>query len=174
VITKRAAQLQPLTERPAWKALAEHHRAVRNLHLRQLFAGDPLRGERLSVEAAGLYLDYSKNRVTDETIALLWQLAGECRLAERIDAMFSGATINVTERRAALHVALRAPENEHILADGVDVVSGVHAVLGRMAAFCENVRSGRWRADRPIRNVVNIGIGGSDLGPAMAYEALRH
>jgi glucose-6-phosphate isomerase len=165
-----------LTERPAWKALAEHYRKVRHLHLRQLFAGDPLRGERLKVEAAGLYLDYSKNRVTDETIALLVQLAGECGLAQRIDAMFSGAPINVTERRAALHVALRAPENEHILVGGVDVVPDVHAVLGRMAAFCENVRSGRWRGhtDRPIRNVVNIGIGGSDLGPAMAYEALRH
>lgn len=174
--TKRDPQLQPLTERPAWKALAAHHRKVRPLHLRQLFAGDPLRGERLSVEAAGLYLDYSKNRVTDETIALLVRLAGECGLAERIDAMFSGATINVTERRAALHVALRAPEHEQILLDGVDVVSGVHAVLGRMAAFCEDVRSGHWRGhtDRPIRNVVNIGIGGSDLGPAMAYEALRH
>ena len=174
--TKRAAVPQPLTERPAWKALAEHYRKVRHLHLRQLFAGDPLRGERLKVEAAGLYLDYSKNRVTDETIALLVQLAGECGLAQRIDAMFSGAPINVTERRAALHVALRAPENEHILVGGVDVVPDVHAVLGRMAAFCENVRSGRWRGhtDRPIRNVVNIGIGGSDLGPAMAYEALRH
>ncbi|WP_442809047.1 glucose-6-phosphate isomerase [Trinickia soli] len=174
--TKRDPQLQPLTERPAWKALAAHHRKVRPLHLRQLFAGDSLRGERLSVEAAGLYLDYSKNRVTDETIALLVRLAGECGLAERIDAMFSGATINVTERRAALHVALRAPEHEQILLDGVDVVSGVHAVLGRMAAFCEDVRSGHWRGhtDRPIRNVVNIGIGGSDLGPAMAYEALRH
>jgi len=176
VTTKRAAVPQPLTERPAWKALAEHYRKVRHLHLRQLFAGDPLRGERLKVEAAGLYLDYSKNRVTDETIALLVQLAGECGLAQRIDAMFSGAPINVTERRAALHVALRAPENEHILVGGVDVVPDVHAVLGRMAAFCENVRSGRWRGhtDRPIRNVVNIGIGGSDLGPAMAYEALRH
>ena len=174
--TKRAAVPQPLTERPAWKALAEHYRKVRHLHLRQLFAGDPLRGERLKVEAAGLYLDYSKNRVTDETIALLVQLAGECGLAQRIDAMFSGAPINVTERRAALHVALRAPENEHILVGAVDVVPDVHAVLGRMAAFCENVRSGRWRGhtDRPIRNVVNIGIGGSDLGPAMAYEALRH
>jgi glucose-6-phosphate isomerase len=176
VTTKRAAVPQPLTERPAWKALAEHYRKVRHLHLRQLFAGDPLRGERLKVEAAGLYLDYSKNRVTDETIALLVQLAGECGLAQRIDAMFSGAPINVTERRAALHVALRAPENEHILVGGVDVVPDVHAVLGRMAAFCDNVRSGRWRGhtDRPIRNVVNIGIGGSDLGPAMAYEALRH
>ncbi|WP_367949048.1 glucose-6-phosphate isomerase [Paraburkholderia sp. NMBU_R16] len=174
--TKRAAVPEPLTERPAWKALAEHYRKVRHLHLRQLFADDPLRGERLRVEAAGLYFDYSKNRVTDETIALLVQLASECSLAQRIDAMFSGAPINVTERRAALHVALRAPENEHILVDGVDVVPEVHAVLGRMAAFCESVRSGRWRGhtDRPIRNVVNIGIGGSDLGPAMAYEALRH
>ncbi len=170
------AQVQPLTERPAWKALAAHHQAVRDLHLRELFASDPLRGERLTAEAAGLYLDYSKNRVTDETIGLLLRLADECGLAERIDAMFSGARINVTEQRAVLHVALRAPANERILVDGVDVVPEVHAVLDRMAAFADEIRSGQWRGHtgRPIRNVVNIGIGGSDLGPVMAYEALRH
>jgi len=162
--------------RPAWKALAQHHQKIRNLHLRELFARDPQRGERLSAEAAGLYLDYSKNRVTDETIALLLRLAEECGLAARIDAMFTGQKINVTEQRAVLHVALRAPKNERILVDGVDVVPQVHVVLDRMAAFSEEVRNGRWRGhtDRPIRNVINIGIGGSDLGPVMAYEALRH
>ena len=162
--------------RPAWKALAQHHQKIRNLHLRELFANDPQRGERLTAEAAGLYLDYSKNRVTDETIALLLRLGEECGLAARIDAMFTGQKINVTEQRAVLHVALRAPENERILVDGVDVVPEVHAVLDRMAAFSEEVRKGRWRGhtDRPIRNVINIGIGGSDLGPVMAYEALRH
>jgi glucose-6-phosphate isomerase len=174
--TSRAARIQPLTERPAWKALAAHHQTVRNLHLRELFASDPMRGERLAAEAAGLYLDYSKNRVTDETIGLLLRLADECNLAERIDAMFSGARINVTEQRAVLHVALRAPANERILVDGVDVVPGVHGVLERMAAFADEIRSGHWlgHTDRRIRNVVNIGIGGSDLGPVMAYEALRH
>jgi glucose-6-phosphate isomerase len=162
--------------RPAWKALAQHHQKIRNLHLRELFANDPQRGERLTAEAAGLYLDYSKNRVTDETIELLLRLGEECGLAARIDAMFTGQKINVTEQRAVLHVALRAPENERILVDGVDVVPEVHAVLDRMAAFSEEVRKGRWRGhtDRPIRNVINIGIGGSDLGPVMAYEALRH
>ena len=130
----------------------------------------------MTAEAAGLYLDYSKNRVTDETIELLLRLADECSLAERIDAMFGGARINVTEQRAVLHVALRAPANERILVDGVDVVPGVHTVLDRMAAFADEIRGGRWlgHTDRPIRNVVNIGIGGSDLGPVMAYEALRH
>ena len=168
--------MQPLTERPAWKALAAHHQEVCNLHLRELFAKDIRRGDRLTAEAAGLYLDYSKNRVTDETIQLLLRLADECSLAERIDAMFSGAKINVTEQRAVLHVALRAPANERILVDDVDIVPAVHAVLERMAAFCEEVRSRRWRGhtDRPIRNIVNIGIGGSDLGPVMAYEALRY
>ena len=176
IMTKPIAQVQPLIERPAWKALAAHHQKVRHLHLRELFASDPLRGERLTAEAAGLYLDYSKNRVTDETIGLLLRLADECRLAERIEAMFSGARINVTEQRAVLHVALRAPANERILVDGVDVVPGVHAVLERMAAFADEIRGGDWlgHTDRPIRNVVNIGIGGSDLGPVMAYEALRH
>ncbi len=174
--TSGAAQIQPLIERPAWKALVAHHQAVRNLHLRELFASDPMRGERLAAEAAGLYLDYSKNRVTDETIGLLLRLADECNLATRIDAMFSGAKINVTEQRAVLHVALRAPEGERIRVDGVDVVPGVHRVLERMAVFADQIRSGQWlgHTGRPIRNVVNIGIGGSDLGPVMAYEALRH
>jgi glucose-6-phosphate isomerase len=174
--TNPTAQKQPLTTRPAWKALSEHHQKICNLHLRQLFADDPKRGERLTVEAAGLYLDYSKNRVTGETIGLLLRLAEECGLAERIEAMFGGQKINVTEQRAVLHVALRAPENERILVDGVDVVPEVHAVLDRMAVFSEEVRSGRWlgHTDRPIRNFINIGIGGSDLGPVMAYEALRH
>ena len=174
--TNSRAQAQPLTGHPAWRALSEHHKRIRNVHLRELFAGDPQRGERLTAEAAGLYLDYSKNRVTDETIALLLRLAKERGLAERIEAMFNGQKINVTEQRAVLHVALRAPENERILVDGVDVVPEVHAVLDRMAAFSEEVRGGRWRGhtDRPIRNVINIGIGGSDLGPVMAYEALRH
>ena len=174
--TNRAARIQPLTERPAWKALAAHHQTVRNLHLRELFANDMRRGERLTAEAAGLYLDYSKNRVTDETIGLLLRLADECSLAERIDAMFSGARINVTEQRAVLHVALRAPADERILVDGVDVVPAVHGVLERMAAFADEIRGGHWlgHTNRPIRNVVNIGIGGSDLGPVMAYEALRH
>jgi len=174
--TNPGTRPQALTSRPAWKALIDHHQRIRNVHLRELFAGDPQRGERLTAEAAGLYLDYSKNRVTIETIGLLWRLAEECGLAERIEAMFSGQKINVTEHRAVLHVALRSPENEHIFVDGVDVVPEVHAVLNRMAAFSEEVRSGRWHGhtDRPIRNVINIGIGGSDLGPVMAYEALRH
>jgi glucose-6-phosphate isomerase len=174
--TNSGTRPQALTSRPAWKALIEHHQRIRSVHLRELFATDPTRGERLTAEAAGLYLDYSKNRVTDETIGLLVRLAEECRLAERIEAMFSGQKINVTEHRAVLHVALRSPENEHIFVGGVDVVPEVHAVLNRMAAFSEEVRSGRWHGhtDRPIRNVINIGIGGSDLGPVMAYEALRH
>jgi len=170
------AQPPPLTALPAWKALAEHYQQMRQRHLRQLFADDPRRGERLTAEAAGLYLDYSKHRITDATLALLLRLAEECGLARRIDAMFSGEKINVTEQRAALNVALRAPKHEQMLVDGVDVVPEVHAVLDRMAAFCDEVRSGRWRGHtgRPIRNIINIGIGGSDLGPVMAYEALRH
>ena len=174
--TNATTQAQALTMRLAWKALIDHHQRIRNVHLRELFASDPQRGERLTAEAAGLYLDYSKNRVTDETIGLLLRLAEECGLAARIEAMFSGQKINVTEHRAVLHVALRSPENEHIFVDGVDVVPEVHAVLNRMAAFSEEVRSGRWHGhtDRPIRHVINIGIGGSDLGPVMAYEALRH
>ena len=174
--TSIAASATLLAERPAWRALGEHYQKVCKLHLRDLFAADAGRGERLSVEAVGLYLDYSKNRITDETITLLVSLARECGLAERIGAMFSGAKINVTEERAVLHVALRAPLGEHIVVDGADVVPQVHAVLERMAAFCDEVRSGRWlgHTGRKIRNVVNIGIGGSDLGPVMAYEALRH
>jgi glucose-6-phosphate isomerase len=166
----------PLAERPAWRALLEHYQKTRTLHLRDLFAADAGRGERLSVEAVGLYLDYSKNRVTDETMALLVRLANECGLAERITAMFSGAKINVTEERAVLHVALRMPAGARLVVDGADVVPEVQAVLARMAAFCDAVRSGAWRGHtgRAIRNVINIGIGGSDLGPVMAYEALRH
>ena len=164
-----------LVDRPAWKALAAHHRQVGDLHLRQFFADDPARGERLTAEGVGLYLDYSKNRVNDETIRLLLQLADECGLAERINAMFGGEKINASERRAVLHVALRAPKGERIEVDGVDVVPQVQAVLDHMANFCERVRSGRWlgHTGRAIRNVVNIGIGGSDLGPVMAYETLR-
>ncbi|MGA9750659.1 MAG: glucose-6-phosphate isomerase [Acidobacteriota bacterium] len=169
-------RIGPLTHRPAWKALAAHHQAVKELHLRKLFADDPKRGERMAVEAAGLYFDYSKNLVTDETLALLLQLAEESGLRSRLDAMFRGERINVTEKRAVLHVALRAPAGESIVVDGEDVVPGVHAVLDRMADFCTRVRSGEWKGHtgRPIRNVINIGIGGSDLGPVMAVEALRH
>jgi glucose-6-phosphate isomerase len=165
-----------LTGRPAWQALAAHYRTVRGLHLRQLFADDVRRGERYATEAAGLYLDYSKNRITDETIRLLMGLAAECGLGERIGAMFRGERINVTENRAVLHTALRAPADERIVVDGVDVVPGVHAVLERMARFSDQVRSGEWRGHtgKRIRSVVSIGIGGSDLGPVMAYEALRH
>src|SRR5208282_3949291 len=158
------------------KDLSSHNKEVRDLHLRQLFADDPKRGTRLTVEAVGLYLDYSKNRVTDETIRLLLQLAEESGLRARIDAMFRGEKINVTEQRAVLHVALRAPKGQSILVDGEDVVPQVRAVLDKMADFSARVRSGEWKGHtgRPIRNVVNIGIGGSDLGPVMAYEALRH
>jgi glucose-6-phosphate isomerase len=166
----------PLRERPAWAALERHQREVAGRHLRELFADDPERGERLSVEGAGLYLDYSKNRVTDETIELLARLAEESRLGERREAMFRGERINVTEDRPALHVALRMPRERSLIVDGTDVVKQVHDVLDRMAAFAGRIRSGQWRghSGRPIRNVVNIGIGGSDLGPVMAYEALRH
>ena len=165
-----------LAESPAWKALEDHCRTIRNLHLRQMFAGDPRRGERLAVEAAGIYLDYSKNRITDETLRLLVTLGEACGLRDRIDAMFRGDPINVTEKRAVLHTALRAPKSERILVDGFDVVPEVHAVLERMAAFSDEVRSGAWRGytGKRILNIVNIGIGGSDLGPVMAYEALRH
>jgi glucose-6-phosphate isomerase len=166
----------PLTERPAWKALEDHHREIGKLHLRQLFADDPQRGERLTVEAAGVFLDYSKNRVTGETLRLLAALAEECGLRRRIDAMFGGEKINATEGRAVLHVALRAPREAKILVDGEDVVPQVHAVLDKMAGFAERVRGGAWKGatGRRIRNVVNIGIGGSDLGPVMAYEAIKH
>ena len=166
----------PLPERPAWRALEAHHQKLAGLHLRQLFAEDPGRGERLALEAAGLHFDYSKNRVTDETLALLVRLAHESGLRERIDAMFRGERINVTENRPVLHVALRAPRGASLRVDGVDVVAEVHAVLDRMTAFADALRSGAWRGHtgRHIRNVVNLGIGGSDLGPAMAWEALRH
>ncbi|MDQ3876407.1 MAG: glucose-6-phosphate isomerase [Actinomycetota bacterium] len=164
-----------LRERTAWKRLEQHYAEIREVHLRELFAHDPERGERLTAEGAGLYLDYSKNRITDETIRLLAELAEACGLRERTQAMFSGQKLNLTEDRAVLHVALRAPKGETILVDGEDVVTEVHAVLDRMSAFADRVRSGAWRGatGRPIRNIVNIGIGGSDLGPVMAYEALR-
>ena len=165
-----------LLERPAWKALGAHFENLRPQHLRQLFANDPERGTRLTAEGAGIFLDYSKNRVTDETIQLLVQLAEECGLRSRIEAMFTGEKINVTEKRSVLHVALRAPKGASILVDGQNVVPGVHEVLEKMASFCERVRGGIWKGHtgKRIRNVVNIGIGGSDLGPVMAYEALRH
>jgi glucose-6-phosphate isomerase len=166
----------PLRERPAWKALERHYAEVREAHLRDLFAADPSRGERLAAEGAGIYLDYSKNRVTDETLRLLVQLAEECGLRERTEAMFRGDRINTTEDRSVLHVALRTPKGTPLVVDGRDVVADVHEVLDRMAAFAERVRSGEWtgHTGKPIRNVVNVGIGGSDLGPVMAYEALRH
>jgi len=166
----------PLRERAAWKALDRHHAEIAPRHLRDLFAEDPGRGERLSVEAVGLYLDYSKNRVTDETMRLLVQLAEESDLAGRRDMMFRGDRINVSENRSVLHVALRMPRDAILVVDGTDVVREVHEVLDRMRAFADRVRSGEWRGHtgRPIRNVINVGIGGSDLGPVMAYEALRH
>jgi len=165
-----------LTHRPEWRALEMHYQAIRDVHLRRLFADDPGRGERLTAEAAGLFFDYAKNRITDETLRLLIALAEACDLRARIDAMFRGERINATENRAVLHVALRAPRGAVILVDGANVVPEVHAVLDRMAAFAEQVRSGRWTGftGKPIRNIVNIGIGGSDLGPVMAYEALRY
>lgn len=165
-----------LTDRPAWKALRAHAEQVRGRHLRELFADDSSRGERLTARAEGLFLDYSKNRVTDETLKLLAQLAEESGLKARTEAMFTGEKINITENRAVLHVALRAPKSEKIFVDGEDVVPGVHEVLDKMAAFAEKVRSGEWKGftGKRIKNVVNIGIGGSDLGPVMAYEALKH
>ncbi len=164
-----------LRERAAWKALESHHGEIEGRHLRELFAEDPGRGERLTAEAAGLFLDYSKNRVTDETLTLLLALADESGVAERRDAMFAGEHINSTEDRAVLHVALRMPRERSLIVDGEDVVAQVHEVLDRMSGFCERIRSGEWKGHtgKPIRNVVNIGIGGSDLGPVMAYEALR-
>jgi glucose-6-phosphate isomerase len=166
----------PLTDRPAWKVLREHHATIRNVNLRQLFSDDRRRGERLTAEGAGLYLDYSKHRVADETVPLLLRLAEEVGLRERIDALFRGEKINITEDRAVLHVALRSPRGRAIVVDGEDVVPKVHAVLDRMADFATRVRDGAWtgHTGKRIRNVVNIGIGGSDLGPVMAYEALRH
>jgi glucose-6-phosphate isomerase len=165
-----------LTKRAAWQALEIHYPKVRELHLRNLFADDPKRGERMTAEGVGIYLDYSKHRITDETLKLLLRLAEESGLRARIDAMFQGETINVTEKRAVLHVALRSPKGQSIVVDGEDVVPQVHAVLDRMADFSTRVRSGEWKGHtgKPIRNVINIGIGGSDLGPVMAYEALRH
>ena len=165
-----------LTHRPAWKALEAHSVDIRTRHLRDLFAEDPDRGERLTLEGAGLYLDYSKNRITDQTIRLLLSLAEKCGLRQRIDAMFAGEKINVTERRAVLHVALRAPRDRVIVVDGENVVPEVHRVLEKMASFSNRVRSGEWKGHtgKRIRNVINIGIGGSDLGPVMAYEALKH
>ncbi len=173
--TSVKADVRSLTALPAWKALEAHHRQVGGLHLRQLFADDPSRGERMTAEAAGIYLDYSKNRVTDETLALLLRLADERGLRGRIDAMFRGEKINITEERAVLHVALRAPQGASIVLDGRNVVPDVHAVLDRMADFSNRVRDGAWKGHtgKRIRNVVNIGIGGSDLGPVMAYEALK-
>jgi glucose-6-phosphate isomerase len=165
-----------LRDLPAWKALEAHYSKAHEFHLRQLFADDPKRGERFALEAVGLYLDYSKNRVTDETLKLLLQLADECGLRSRIDAMFSGEKINITENRAVLHVALRAPKGTSIVVDGENVVPQVHAVLDKMSAFADRVRGGDWKGHtgKRIRNVINIGIGGSDLGPVMAYEALKH
>jgi glucose-6-phosphate isomerase len=174
--TPATTSTTPLRARPAWAALTKHYEAIHDRHLRELFATDPGRGERLTAEGAGLYLDYSKNRIVDETLELLLALAEQSDLAGRIEAMFAGERINVSENRSVLHVALRMPRNASLLVDGVDVVAEVHTVLDRMAAFAEQVRSGAWRGHtgKPIRNVVNIGIGGSDLGPVMAYEALRH
>src|ERR1700683_4671047 len=168
--------LEPLTERPAWRSLQTHYQNVRGLHLRNLFADDPNRGERMTAESAGIFLDYSKNRITDETIKLLIKLAEESGLRARIDAMFRGDKINVTEKRAVLHVALRAPQGASIVVDGENVVPQVHAVLGKMTDFSNRIRNGEWKGHtgKPIRNVINIGIGGSDLGPVMAYEALKH
>src|SRR5205085_10651372 len=165
-----------LTRLPAWKSLAQQSKELRNVHLRQLFADDPTRGETFTAEAAGLFFDYSKNRITKTTLTLLLQLAEECDLRGRIDAMFRGEKINTTEKRAVLHVALRAPKNATILVDGKDVVPAVHDVLDKMATFSNRIRSGEWVGDtgKRIRNIINIGIGGSDLGPVMAYEALRH
>ena len=170
------AEIKPLTKRKAWRALEAHHKKVRDLHLRDLFKEDPKRGERMTAEAVGIYLDYSKNRITEETLKLLLQLAEESGLGSRIDAMFSGEKINITEKRAVLHVALRAPRGASIIVDGENVVPQVHAVLDKMADFSNRIRSGAWKGHtgKSIRNIVNIGIGGSDLGPVMAYEALRH
>ncbi len=171
-----APDLTPLRERSAWKELSAHYEQLRDTHLRDLFATDPRRGERMTLDACGIYLDYSKNRVTYDTIRMLLQLAEESGLRGRIDAMFAGKKINVTEDRAVLHVALRAPRKAKLSVDGIDVASAVHEVLGRMGEFANRVRAGEWRGHtgKPIRNIVNIGIGGSDLGPVMAYEALRH
>jgi glucose-6-phosphate isomerase len=167
---------EPLTQRPAWKALQAHYKTIRELHLRELFAEDPQRGESMTAEAVGIHLDYSKNRITRDTLKLLLQLAEESGLRAQIEAMFSGAKINVTENRAVLHVALRAPKDASIMVDGENIVPQVHAVLDKMADFSRRVRSGQWKGHtgKRIRHIINIGIGGSDLGPVMAYEALKH
>ena len=169
-------RIAPLASRPAWKALQQHAENLRPQQLRDLFKSDPARGTRFTAQAAGLFLDYSKNRITDETLALLIQLAKESGLRAHCEAMFTGQKINTTENRAVLHVALRAPKSEKIFVDGEDVVPEVHKVLDKMAAFADKIRSGAWLGytDKPIKNIINIGIGGSDLGPVMAYEALRH
>ena len=167
---------QPLTRRAAWKALATHHKQIQKSHLRKLFADDAKRGQKFSAEAVGLFLDYSKNRITEKTLKLLLQLAEESGLRGKIDAMFGGEKINITENRAVLHVALRAPRGASILVDGKNVVPEVHAVLDKLAAFADRIRSGEWKGftGKPIKNIINVGIGGSDLGPVMAYEALKH
>ena len=167
---------ESLTKRKVWKSLQSHYKKVRGVHLRSLFADDPARGERMTAEAVGLFLDYSKNRITDRTLKLLIRLAEESGLRSRVEAMFSGEKINVTEKRAVLHIALRAPEGTSIFVDGENVVPQVHAVLKEMTSFANRVRSGEWKGHtgKPIRNIINIGIGGSDLGPVMAYEALKH
>ena len=170
------ATVKPLTQRKAWKALATHYKQAKKAHFRELFAKDAKRGGRMTAEAVGLFLDYSKNRVTDQTLKLLFNLAKESSLRSRIDAMFSGEKINITENRAVLHIALRAPKGASILVDGKNVVPDVHAVLDKMTGFAERIRSGAWKGHtgKRIKNVINIGIGGSDLGPVMAYEALKH
>ncbi len=175
-VDTRRQGTESLTKRKAWTALQSHYEKVRDIHLRDLFANDPKRGERMTAEAAGLFLDYSKNRITDETVKLLIDLAEESGLRARIDAMFRGEKINITEKRAVLHVALRAPKGVSIVVDGEDVVPEVHAVLDKMTDFSNRVRRGEWKGHtgKRIRNVINIGIGGSDLGPVMAYEALKH
>src|SRR5262249_48779433 len=168
--------IPPLTAQPAWKALGAHHQSIKTAHLRDLFAKDPQRGERMTLEAAGIFLDYSKNLITEETLKLLVQLAEASGLPARRDAMFRGDKINITENRAVLHVALRAPKGASILVDGENVVPQVHAVLDKMTDFANRLRSGAWKGHtgKRIRNVINVGIGGSDLGPVMAYEALKH
>ena len=173
---KSKSVIKPLTQRPAWKSLGAHHKKIAKLHLRELFAADKKRGEKLTAEAAGLFLDYSKNRIKAETLKLLLQLAKESNLRGRMDAMFAGEKINFTENRAVLHTALRAPRNAKIFVDGKNVVPDVHAVLDKLTAFAKRVRSGAWKGftGKRIKNIVNIGIGGSDLGPVMAYEALKH
>src|SRR5271165_3535176 len=179
-LTNMAASAETITHRTAtrdtWRELKNHHRKVRAVHLRQFFADDPQRGERFTVEAEGLFLDYSKNLITDETMRLLLRLATDSRLSERIEAMFTGEKINFTEKRAALHTALRSPQGTSVFVDRENVVPKVHAVLDRMAKFAASVRDGEWlgHTGKRMRNVVNIGIGGSDLGPVMAYEALKH